>query len=274
MQRLHNTLHTPELKLYRNFARFHEPTHHFVCLNRALAWQRAKLVELLLDQDLDQYGAISYGVNLTQSDLKFLGSYATDHLMFPLKYQHRLPLLVDQAGVTIQQGFSVAHPQIRGAFFNVITETGYGVHPELPDSRKSVQYPSLTEKTYKCFILGQVPIWLSAQHTVHWARELGFDVFDDIVNHDYDLESDPAARVPMVAAEVRRVCEKYSVAELVSLHHAMIPRLKNNYRVLCGWAKGHDCDVPRWAEYFRQMGMIQDAYTSVAISGNHGDSGM
>ena len=255
-----NTFATPQLKSYKKYSRFHKstPTHHFVCLNRAPAWQRATLVELLLDHGLDQYGAISYGTLLSEFELANLGKYPYDHLMFPLKYKNRLPLVVDKPTVTIADGFSVSNPKISCAFFNVITETSYESHCEITQEHYGVQNATLTEKSYKCFLLGQVPIWLSSYRTVHWAREFGFDVFDDIINHDYDTELDPTRRIHMVVNEIQRVCDTYTVPDLVNLEKKLKPRLKKNYQVLKSWSQGHVADVPRWLTYFNKVGLIND----------------
>ena len=39
------------------------------------------------------------------------------------------------------------------------------------------------------------PIWIAGKGTVAWLSNNNFDVFDDIVNHSYDLESNPVLRI-------------------------------------------------------------------------------
>lgn len=255
---VNNSFSIPYFKKFAKRTLFYEPTHHFVCLNRAPAWQRAKIVEMILDQNLDQFGAVSYATSLNSQGVKMLGTHPDDQYLFPMKYRDRLPLLVDREKVTIEQGFAIDHDQIKRAFINVITETGYGCHPEMPYERQGIQHASLTEKTYKCFVMGQIPLWLSAMNTVKWARELGFDVFDDIVDHSYDQEPDPAARIPLVAAELSRLCHTHSVDDLQKLHKQLVPRFKKNYQTLKSWAKSHTRDVPRWERYFKHLGLCDD----------------
>jgi hypothetical protein len=43
----------------------------------------------------------------------------------------------------------------------------------------------LSEKTYKIFAVGQIPIMCGPQHAVSHLRDLGFDMFDDIIDHKY-----------------------------------------------------------------------------------------
>jgi hypothetical protein len=60
----------------------------------------------------------------------------------------------------------------------------------------SVTQPYLSEKTYKIFVVGQIPIFCAAQGAVQLLRNLGFDVFDDIVDHNYyDNEPDWKTRI-------------------------------------------------------------------------------
>jgi hypothetical protein len=49
----------------------------------------------------------------------------------------------------------------------------------------AVNKPLLSEKTYKIFAVGQIPIMCGPQHAVSHLRDLGFDMFDDIVDHSY-----------------------------------------------------------------------------------------
>lgn len=53
----------------------------------------------------------------------------------------------------------------------------------------------LTEKTLHSYYGSVFPIFISGQASVAHQRELGFDVFDDVVDHSYDLIADPMDRV-------------------------------------------------------------------------------
>jgi hypothetical protein len=53
----------------------------------------------------------------------------------------------------------------------------------------------LSEKTFKIFAVGQIPIMCGAQHAIKHLRQLGFDVFDDIVDHSYDEIADWQDRI-------------------------------------------------------------------------------
>jgi len=53
----------------------------------------------------------------------------------------------------------------------------------------------LSEKTWKIFKVGQIPIMCGPQHSIAHLRRLGFDVFDDIVDHGYDTVADWKSRI-------------------------------------------------------------------------------
>jgi hypothetical protein len=54
---------------------------------------------------------------------------------------------------------------------------------------------NLTEKTMHSFAAFNFPIILSSCGTVQFLRDLGFDMFDDIIDHSYDKIEDSALRV-------------------------------------------------------------------------------
>ena len=55
--------------------------------------------------------------------------------------------------------------------------------------------PWICEKTLNSTLGSNFPIWVAGQGTVEWFRDNQFDVFDDVINHDYDKETDPVLRI-------------------------------------------------------------------------------
>jgi hypothetical protein len=55
--------------------------------------------------------------------------------------------------------------------------------------------PCFSEKEYQCFYGRNFFIYLNSPRSIQWLRKWGFDVFDDVVNHDYDLIEDPSERI-------------------------------------------------------------------------------
>ena len=66
----------------------------------------------------------------------------------------------------------------------------------------------ITEKSYKVFAWHQFPIWYAVPGTVAKMREQGFDVFDDLIDHSYDNETDPMHRMDLVVEAAYRFCQE------------------------------------------------------------------
>jgi len=86
----------------------------------------------------------------------------------------------------------------------------------------------ITEKSYKTFAWYQFPIWYAVPGLVEKIREQGFDVFDDIIDHSYDNDSDPNTRMDKVVAEAHR----FSNLDTVALRHTHWQRLENNAQLV------------------------------------------
>jgi hypothetical protein len=206
-----------------------EPEHHFVCLNNGHRWQRLQLTCELLDRNLQQYGRISY-------------------VQSPPVPVWGFPIVLDHSSLSWTQQRSMDLPELNRALFNVICETAY--EPE-PGSRTLTHHhrPGMTEKTYKCFALFQIPIWLAPYRAVACYRALGFDVFDDIVDHGYDLEPDPKARIQMVADQVETICG-HGLQDLQDLKTQLQPRFEHNWSRLQHFAHNHATELPQWQTLF------------------------
>ena len=72
----------------------------------------------------------------------------------------------------------------RSSFVELVTETTFA-EPAI----------HLTEKTLHAFLGYNFPIVLGSVGTVEFLRNLGFDMFDDVVDHTYDTDPDPVGRV-------------------------------------------------------------------------------
>lgn len=77
-------------------------------------------------------------------------------------------------------------PVYKESLFHIIAET-------------SVEESYISEKSYKVFAAGQIPIMCGPKNAVQHLRNLGFDVFDDIVDHNcYDQEDDWIKRIDLM----------------------------------------------------------------------------
>jgi hypothetical protein len=205
------------------------PRHHFVCMNNGHRWQRFNLVCNLLEKNLQQFGKISY-------------------LQAPPIPATGFPMLLDQDKVSWAEQRNINLPELNQALFNVICETAYEPKPGVADLVYHHR-PGMTEKSYKCFALYQIPIWLSPYRAVACYRALGFDVFDDVIDHSYDLEPDPVRRIELVARQVEQVCE-FSLTDLADLKDQFLPRFERNWQKLRSYAHNHATELAQWQMLF------------------------
>ncbi len=92
-------------------------------------------------------------------------------------------------------GDYICEDTFRNSFVNITTETNFiteDVH--------------ITEKSFKPFFFYQIPIFLSSAFHVKNLKEIyGFDLFEDVVNHDYDNETNFKKRFSLVCDEIERI---------------------------------------------------------------------
>jgi hypothetical protein len=180
---------------------FLEPTHHFISLARYSKEHRVLATKEIWDRGLDRYGYCSLGcveVDYLHSGVKrILGT----------SYAHRYPAIIDgmvggmQTPANVSQNSS-SDPKISRAFVNLVLETSY----DISVTRNNWNLPFMTEKTSKPFVWYQVPIFLGPVGTLPLIREVGYDVFDDIIDHSYDSEPNPYKRIKLVIDQLERIC--------------------------------------------------------------------
>jgi hypothetical protein len=209
-----------------------DTTHHFVCLNRIYRWQRLQLVKMLIDRDLCKFGRVSYTSPISVDD----------------PYYKHFPMIVDSVDVSYDQGHKIL-PEMSNALVNVITESCY---EPMPGSNifESHPQPGFTEKTYKSIMLGQLPIFVAPYHTVQTYRDFGFDPFDDIIDHSYDLEQDPVKRLELVTNQIEHITK---FDNLRQLREKLLPRFQANFQKLKYYSFNWDAEFSKWQQYFSKF---------------------
>jgi hypothetical protein len=104
------------------------------------------------------------------------------------------------------------------SFINIVTETYFEnnmIH--------------ITEKSFKPFNFYQLPIFLTTYGHVKKLRDLyGFDMFDDLIDHSYDNESNDRIRFKLVINEIK----KLNGVNIKDFYKDNINRLKNNKKII------------------------------------------
>lgn len=199
------------------------PDKKFLCLMRRPSMSRAYLGEFLINTVGVDNVLLSFG-SMTTVGLKGYQKF------FP---NHELPILVDGVIAKHERIYDIDNPKFYSCIFNVVAESS----GQTMDAHiwKNI---FLTEKTWKVIMQHQLPIWYGVPGTVDQVRQLGFDVFDDILDHhQYDVVQNEAQRYQQVFELITNVNQQYSLADCQHLRNRLKPRLMANYQRLAELSK-------------------------------------
>jgi hypothetical protein len=110
------------------------------------------------------------------------------------KYEvHKTNWLEIESGANIID--KISEECFTNCYINIITETFFD-SPEIHAS----------EKSFRAFYFMQLPIFVATYgHVAYLRKRFGFDMFDDLIDHSYDLEKDAQKRMKMVFEEIKRL---------------------------------------------------------------------
>lgn len=84
----------------------------------------------------------------------------------------------------------------------------------------------LSEKTIMALYGGTIPIWVGGWRCAEALHNLGFDIFNDIVNHDYQTISDPWDRVE------KAIYLNVNILQDFTVNDSILSRLRHNYDLM------------------------------------------
>ena len=198
------------------------PDKKFLCLMRRPSMSRARLGEFLINNVGVDNVLLSFG-SMTTVGLKGYQSF------FP---NYKLPILVDGVIANHERIYDVDDPQFYSCAFNIIAESSGQTDAYI---WKSI---FLTEKTWKVIMQHQLPIWHGVPGTVDQVRQLGFDTFDDILDHHrYDDIENETERYQKVFELITSLNQQYSLEDCQQLRNQLRPRLIANYQRLVKLSK-------------------------------------
>jgi hypothetical protein len=126
------------------------------------------------------------------------------------KLDHTVEFIsADDQGIDL----SVVHPAFQESYVNLVTETT--VNPNTP---------MLSEKTFKPIIAGQLFVLIASPGAVQFLRDIGIDVFDDIIDHSYDQIVDFRVRLSQALTQIDQLVQ----LDLESIYTKIKPRLIKN----------------------------------------------
>lgn len=176
----------------------------FLILARDPKPYRVEFILKILDYKLDNQSVVTCG-----SSHNFLTSNWP--LLVPESNPHfsKFPILLNSKTAEYKD-VNTIEPEFKTCLVNVVLETGF---EPLDNVFGGWDRHFYTEKTGKAFFLEQIPVFVAKAGYVKLIRNLGFDVFDDIIDHSYDGLLDPRERISAVANE----CQRLSTAGLETL---------------------------------------------------------
>ena len=103
------------------------------------------------------------------------------------------------------------------SYFQIVTETWhYGC-----------EWSFITEKSYKPFFQFQPFVSLGCYQNIKTLRNMGFQMFDEWIDHSYDNEVDPTKRWEMGLAEFKKL-QNLTLGQLNNMLFDMLPQLLHN----------------------------------------------
>jgi hypothetical protein len=85
----------------------------------------------------------------------------------------------------------------------------------------------ISEKSMKPFLYYQIPLFCASYlHVDVLRKKYGFDMFDDIVNHDYDYEKDNIKRMKKIIEQIIDLNNKKD--EIIKIYPSLKERMENN----------------------------------------------
>jgi hypothetical protein len=83
-------------------------------------------------------------------------------------------------------------------------------------------------------------------------RDMGFDLFDDIIDHSYDTVLDENQRQDQLMQQVIQLNLKYSLYQCQQLKNQLAPRLEHNFQLLDSLSKNGNIEFESLLKQFRE----------------------
>ena len=170
-----------------------DSSYTFLSLNRSARAHRIILVSLLYGLNLQNFGLIScmFKNNVDVVPAWPLGSIE-DLITSGFKTLKQSELLLNDDKDTYGNATNANVTNFKGSLINYYQQTFVEIISETSCTESAF---NLTEKTLHS-VYGQCfPILISSPGTVKFLRDMGLDVFDDIIDHSYDSVENPVDRI-------------------------------------------------------------------------------
>lgn len=184
----------------------------FLCLIRRPSSSRAKIAARL---ENNPNVRLSFGTSNIPSELD----------EYKKLFKTSLPILIDGATPGLEQHTHL-DPIFYKSLFNIVVETSS------QNDKGAWSSIFITEKTFKAFAFRQVPIWFAVPGLVKTVKEMGFDIFEDIIDHRYDNIQDEQERHARVLAQIENLDRVFDLDRCQRLRKKLRRRFQNNFDLL------------------------------------------
>lgn len=204
----------------------------FSCLNRELKPHRLMNFCLFHEADYFTDSCISFWGKAMYSNLtpeqhndnldRMMNKCNDPHIADIFgKIRHLVPYSPYEDGYSGQNDHGVTHLAYTDTYINLVTETSC----DFIDLYVHCDAPILTEKTTKPLLCRQMFLMCAQTGAVQFMRDLGFDMFDDIIDHSYDKIEGFVPKTYAIHAELLRL----SKLDLKKIFIQNSGRLEQNY---------------------------------------------
>lgn len=124
--------------------------------------------------------------------------------------------------------FTYIHNQINHLYhpiLNLVTENVMGMSQGDASPFGTITF---TEKIIKPFLAKQIPLFIALPGLQEVLRNLGFDLFDDLIVTSYEMESNPIYRIKSIVTELQRLLQ----IDLIQYKKNNQHRFDYNYNLL------------------------------------------
>jgi hypothetical protein len=130
------------------------------------------------------------------------------------------------------------HPRYNNTFLHLVPET-------------SNEHFFITEKTVKPLIFGRPFIIYSKPGFNHMLKDMGFELYDEIIDYSFDLKEDRLEHCELLVQQLKKI-NGMSFEELESINQKLIPKLKRNQQRALDIrydSKYHSIGMAEWKKY-------------------------
>ena len=215
--------------------------HGFSCLNNTNNIHRTLLGYNLYNNNLlndiifsQNIVGNSYALTRTSQDAEILNlvNFEEYKNLLPIRYNELL-----DPELNFARDHSINHDAYIKAYCNIVTESEC---EEYPYSR-NINLPVITEKSYKPFRSGQVPIMFAARGHIAYLKVLGFEMMEDLMPVGYDQMNIPQKISAIVAIvskgkdfiedfyfnHLREINHNYALINSTEVEELVINRIKD-----------------------------------------------